>query len=125
MIIEQEVKIHAMTMILRVSPLFYSHNLTGTLHCLYFRLMQRCSNSPPCPQIHPPPGDLYEGQVTPLFRILQSFLLTLRMSRHLILPLKAFKIWNQLFLQPPLQSQFTIQPYLGPLHIPMHTCPSV
>lgn len=40
-----------------------------------------------------------------------GFLLTLRISRHLTLPLKAMTVWHQLFFQPLLQNQFTIQPY--------------
>lgn len=51
------------------------------------------------------------NQVTPIFKIFQQFPITLKMSRHFTMPLKASEIWHQLFFQPPLQSQFTIQPY--------------
>ena len=82
------------------------------LRHLFLRLMKRCPNSPLCLQIHLIQNEQRRGgsHHSSLQNSL-GFLLTLRISRHLTMPLKAMTVWHQLFFQPLLQNQFSIQPY--------------
>lgn len=52
----------ATTLTLRVSSYFHYYNLTVILHCLFCRLTQRGTNSPPRLPIHPLQSELCEGQ---------------------------------------------------------------